>query len=211
MRWFQSLLPKQGRLFSLFEAHAAMIAAAADELQGMLSVSGLRDMHIAAVAEHEQEADVIRQQVLDDVRRVFVTPFDRSAIIGLINAMDDAIDQTNRVAKTVRLYDITSFDSEMLSLATIAIEASSAVMEAAPLLRAISQNADKIHALTSHIVALEERADAIHEAGIRTLFKSDGDAITFVVRRELYQQLERIIDRLEDVATEIHGLVIDHA
>lgn len=211
LTWFQALLPKQGRFFALFEAHADAIDAATHELQAMFSLRGVRDSHIAVIALHEHEADAIRERVLEDVRRVFVTPFDRSAIIGLIDMMDDAIDQTNKTAKTILLYDVGIFDREMRALTTVAAEASGIVKEAMPLLREIGSNASRLHALTTRLLALEERADALHDEGLRSLFQSGGDAITFVVRREIYQHLERIVDRLEDVATAIHGLVIDHA
>src|SRR3546814_14020139 len=55
--------------------------------------------HIAEIIRREHQADDITREVLFDVRRVFVTPFDRSAIIDLIGTMDDAIDQMNATGK----------------------------------------------------------------------------------------------------------------
>ncbi len=211
LTWFRSLMPKQGRFFASFEAHASAIGTATRELDAMLSLAGTREAHMSSIARLEREADEVRQQVLEDVRRVFVTPFDRGAIVGLINVMDDAIDQANKTARTILLYDIGVFDREMCSLAAIAVDASGIVEEAMPLLRAIGPNASRLDALTNQVIALEERADALHDEGLRNLYRSGGDAITFVVRREVYQHLERIVDRLEDVAVAIHGLVIDHA
>ena len=33
----------------------------------------------------------------------------------------------------------------------------------------------------------------------------------FVVRREIYKHLERVVDSFEDIANEIDDIVIDHA
>ena len=99
LRWFQALMPKQGRFFEQFEDHAATLVAGADALARLLQ--GGPDMadHCREIFDREHEADDIIREVLQDVRRTFVTPFDRSAITGLIGSMDDAIDQMNQTAK----------------------------------------------------------------------------------------------------------------
>ncbi|MFX5994790.1 hypothetical protein ABTF10_19095, partial [Acinetobacter baumannii] len=81
-------------------------------------------------------------------------------------------------------------------LARIAVDASDVVMTALPLLRSVSKYGTRLLTLTAEVVALEERADALHERGLRTLFETGGDATTFVIRREVYSHLERILDRL---------------
>ncbi|MBA4228617.1 MAG: nuclease PIN [Hyphomonas sp.] len=211
LAWFQSLMPKQGRFQELIETHGLAITEAARELSALLDHQGSRDGCIDKIAHQERLADALRISIIDDARSVFVTPFDRSAIVALINAMDDAIDQMHQTAKTIRRYDVTMFDPEMRDLARIAVDASDVVMTALPLLRSVSKYGTRLLTLTAEVVALEERADALHERGLRTLFETGGDATTFVIRREVYSHLERILDRLEDVASEIHGLVIDHA
>ena len=93
--WFQSLMPKQGRFFDQFEAHAATLTAGADALARLLHGQGDPAALIAEIVRQEHLADDVTRDVLQDVRRVFVTPFDRSAIIALVGSMDDAIDQMN--------------------------------------------------------------------------------------------------------------------
>ena len=87
--WFQALMPKQGRFFEQFEAHAATLVAGADALQQLFSGDGAIAQHIAEIEHREHEADDITRAVLQDVRRVFVTPFDRSAITDLISGEID--------------------------------------------------------------------------------------------------------------------------
>ena len=144
---------------------------------------------------------------------MFVTPFDRSAITDLIGVMDDAIDQMNGTANAIALYEITDFEPEMRDMAAIVVEAARVTSEAIPLLRSLGDNSDRLNDLTARIIEIEGRADDIHDAGVRAAFRAhrDGDAMRFVIAREIYGSLEKIVDRFEDVANEVQGLVIDHA
>ncbi len=210
--WFQSLLPSQGRFFELFEAHAALLVAAAEALARMLNGGDGIDAHVRDIMVREQQADDVARDVLQDVRRIFVTPFDRGAITGLIGAMDDAIDQMHQTAKAIALFEVRSFEPQMRSLSGIIVEAARTIAEAIPLLRSVAGNAERLNALTARVVEHEGDAEEINDAGIRDLFRAcQGEPMRFVVGQEIYGHLERILDRFEDVANEVQGLVIDHA
>jgi predicted phosphate transport protein (TIGR00153 family) len=212
LRWFQKLLPSEGRFFDLFEAHTATLVAGADSLARMLQGGPDLDAHIREIVMQEQNADDIAREVLQDVRRTYVTPFDRSAITGLIGVMDDAIDQMNQTAKAVQLFEVREFAPQMRDMAGIIVEAARVTQEAIPLLRSLAHNAGRLHTLTGRLVELEGHADEIHDQGLKALFKACKDRpMDFVVGQEIYAHLEKITDRFEDVANEIQGLVIDHA
>ena len=210
--WFHALMPKQGRFHEQFEAHAATLVAGADALARLLSGDGAISDHIGEIVRREHEADDITRDVLRDVRRVFVTPFDRSAITDLIGVMDDAIDQMNQTAKSIELYEVREFTPEMRDMAGNIVECAAVTAEAIPLLRQLNRNSARLHELTERLVRIEGRADDIHDRGLKSLFRScANDPMHFVVCREIYSHLERVVDRFEDVANEIQGLVIDHA
>jgi uncharacterized protein len=212
LRWFQKLLPSEGRFFELFEAHTATLVAGADSLARMMQGGPDLDAHIREIVTQEQTADDIAREVLQDVRRTYVTPFDRSAITGLIGVMDDAIDQMNQTAKAVQLFEVREFAPQMRDMAGIIVEAARVTQEAIPLLRSLAPNAGRLHTLTARLVELEGHADEIHDQGLKALFKACKDhPMDFVVGQEIYAHLEKIADRFEDVANEIQGLVIDHA
>jgi predicted phosphate transport protein (TIGR00153 family) len=209
--WFQALLPNTGRFFEQFDAHAAELTAGAAALARLLNGENV-DEQIAAIARHEHAADDITREVMQDVRRIFVTPFDRSAITGLVNTMDDAIDQMHQTANTIALYEVTEIQPQMRDMAGIIVEAARLTAEATPLLRSLGKNAHRLHELTERIIKIEGDADAIHADGLRALFKANAQApMDFIIGREIYGHLERVVDRFEDVADEIQGLVIDHA
>ena len=211
--WFRRLLPEQGIFFDLFERHAGTLVAGADALARLLQGgTGMAD-HVGEIVEREHDADKITREVLNSVRRSVVAPFDRSAISSLIASMDDAIDEMQKTAGAIELYDVQSFDQEMVDMAAIIVDAARLTAEAMPLLRNIARNGERLHELTERLVRMEGHADEIHAAGLKKLFREHGatDTLYFIIRRELYQNMERVIDRFEDVANEIDGLVIDHA
>lgn len=213
VRWFQALMPKKGRFFEQFEAHAATLVAGADSLGKLLQGGGDISAYCAEIEAHEHEADEIIREVLRDVHRTFITPFDRTAITDLIGSMDDAIDQMNATAKTITLYGIDTFDPHMRDMGGIIVEAARLTEEAVPLLREISRNGSRLITLTGRLVQIEGHADEIHEAGLKLLFAEKGktDPMAFIIGREIYGNLEKVVDKFEDVANEIQGLVLDHA
>lgn len=211
--WFQRLLPKTGNFFEMFEAHAVTIVAAADALARLLQGGTSSADHIREVTEREHDADNITREVLKTVRKTFLTPFDRGAITSLIGAMDDSIDEMHATVAAIDLYEVKEFDQEMRDMAAIIIDAARLTANAMPLLRDVARNGARLHELTERLVRMEGHADEIHDAGVKSAYKrfGGGETLKFIVAREIYKHLERIVDALEDVANEIDGIVIDHA
>lgn len=213
--WFQALMPKEARFFDLFRRHATIVLAGAEALQGLLQGGDSVEHYCKQIFDREAEADEITRQVLIAVRRTFVTPFDRSDIQDLITSMDDAIDQMNKTAKTIAMFEVESFEPQMLQMAGIIVDASKLVLEAVPLLSAIGTNAGRLNSLTGKIIAVEEQADQIYDGGLKALFLANradgvaGNAMKFIVGQEIYDHLEKVVDRFEDVSNEINSIVID--
>ena len=211
--WFQRLLPRTGNFFGMFEAHAATVTKAADALARLLDGGPNAAEHIREVIERENDADEITREVLQTVRKTFLTPFDRGAISSLIGAMDDAIDEMQAAVNAIGLYEVQTFQPEMKDMAAIVVDAARVMTEAMPLLRDVGANGPRLHELTERLVRMEGHADEIHAAGLKKTFLEFGtsDTLKFVVDREIYKHLERIVDAFEDVANQIDGIVIDHS
>jgi hypothetical protein len=211
--WIQRLLPKQGDFFALFEAHAATLVSAADALQRLAADGAAPDELLKSMQDHEHAADDIIREVLQEVRRTFLTPFDRGAITGLIAAMDDSIDEMLAAARAIDLYELRALRPEMKEIVAMIAEAAAVTSQAVPLLRNVSRHGARLHELTARLVELEGDADDVHAAGLKRAFQefSKTDPMQFAVTREVFKNLERVTDAFEDVANEIDGIVIDHA
>ena len=211
MRWFRALLPREDKFFDLFEAHARTIVEAAEELRSMLTGQDV-EKHCQRIVVLEDQADKITADVLLAVRKSFITPFDRGDIKDLVHSMDDAIDMMHKTVKTVRLFEQTSFDPLMQQMGDIIVDAAKLTAEAVPLLEKAGANANRLSTLAEQITRLEEQSDKLHEQGLKDLFlrHARDNAMAYIVGSELYGELEKVVDRLEDVADEISGIVIEH-
>jgi predicted phosphate transport protein (TIGR00153 family) len=211
--WFQRMLPRTGDFFGMFEAHAATLVAAAQALSRLAEDDSSTSEQLQIISDREHDADDIIREVLTTVRRTFLTPFDRGAITSLIASMDDAIDEMLTAARAIDLYELHQLQDEMKAMVAIAVESAALTVEAMPLLRDIGRNGGHIHKLTERLVTLEGQADEIHAAGLKKAFQEHGETSTirFIVAREIFKHLERVVDAFEDVANEIDGIVIDHS
>lgn len=213
LKLVRKLMPREDRFFDMFERHAQILVSGADALEKMVAGAEPIPASCQAIEGHENAADDVTRDVLVAVRRSFITPFDRSAITALTSSMDTAIDEMWQTAKAITLYEVTSFQPQMAEMGQIASQAARLVLEAIPLMRNVGRNAGRLHEITEAVVHLEGKADVLHDAGLRALIAGGAkkDPMNFIINREVYRHLERVLDAFEDVADEITGIVIDHA
>jgi predicted phosphate transport protein (TIGR00153 family) len=210
--WFQRLLPRTSDFFGMFEAHSATLVGAAGALSRLAEDGASPSQLLQEIQDHEHRADEIIRDVLTEVRRTFLTPFDRGAITSLIAAMDDAIDEMLTAARAIDLYELRQLHPEMKHIITLISEAADVTAQAVPLLRNVAANGSQLHQLTGRLVSLEGEADDLHAKGLKQAFQNAReDPLQFAVAREVFKNLERVTDAFEDVANEIDGIVIDHA
>ncbi len=211
MRWFRAFLPREERFFELFARHAATVVQGAQALQGVLRGGEETFAFCQQVNQYESEADGITREVLTAVRRTFITPFDRGDIRSLITSMDDAIDQMQQTAKAVVLFEVRTFEPTMREMGTLLVECAHLVGRALPLLQSIGANVSLLNAITEELTKLEGRVDDLHDIGLKELFLKHRNANTmdFIVGAEIYDHLEKVADRFDDVANEINSIVLE--
>jgi hypothetical protein len=212
MRWFHALMPKEERFFELFARHADAVLAGAIALRAMLEGGEAVKRNYQIVMDREQDADDVTREVLIAVRRTFITPFDRGNIRDLITSMDNSIDQMQKTAKGIILFDVTEFTPQMREMADAIVKCAELVKEAMGLLSSLNTHAVRLSTLTEHISQLEGRADELHDVGLRSLYQAHvkANAMAFFVGNEVYDHLEKVVDRFDDVANVLHGIVIEH-
>ena len=212
LSWFRALLPREDRFFDLFEKHSHVVVAGAEALQKLLLGGADIDVHCRMIVDLEHQADEITRQVLLAAHRSFITPFDRGDIKDLIQSMDDAIDMMRKTVKTVILFEQKSFDPTMQEMGALIVEAARLNAQAIPLLNKIGTHAARLQTLAEEVMRVEGRADELHEEGLKDLFHRHGktDPMAYMIGSEIYGELERVVDRFEDVANEISGIVIEN-
>jgi hypothetical protein len=212
LSWFKKLLPHEDKFFLLFERHSRTIVGAADAMKALLAGDGDLETHCRRIVDLEHEADEITREVLLAIRRSFITPFDRGDIKDLIQSMDDSIDMLNKTVKTIRRFEQRSFEPGMQEMGILIAEAARLVAQAIPLLAQIGPNSTRLGALTEEVTRVEGKSDALYEEGLKNLFRvhGAGNAMAYLIGSEIYGELEKVVDRFEDVANEISGIVIEN-
>jgi predicted phosphate transport protein (TIGR00153 family) len=211
LRWFQALMPREDRFFDLYNRHAETLVQGAEALRELLKGGPGVAEAAHKILTFEAQADAIARDVLLLVRRTFITPFDRSDIKDLINTLDDTIDQMQKTAKAVLLFEVDTLEPEMAEMGDRILRAAQLTVEAVLLLGSLRENSVRLNAITEMIIRLEDDTDTLNDNGIKALFRRhrDGDVMTYIVGTEIYNHLERVMDRFEDVAHRISGIVIE--
>ena len=99
----------------------------------------------------------------------------------------------------------------MREMAQIIVSAAETTVEMVRLLPAMRQNATRLTELAEHITRIEGHADDLYDAGRKALYEAHrtGDPMAFIVGVDIYSHLEKVVDRFEDVANRISGIVIE--
>jgi uncharacterized protein len=213
---FGKLLPREGNFFELFNQHGAHIAEGSRAFVAMIqnyADGQLRQQHADAVDHHERQADKITAEVNRLLHKTFITPIDREQIHGLINAMDDVLDLLQDSSETMSLYDVREVTPEVLRLAELAAKCCERVATVVTLLPKLGQTEVAEAALKTceEIDQLESDADRVMRTAMSRLFREQDDVRELIKLKTIYEQLESITDRCEDVANLIEGVVLENS
>ncbi|HOT95817.1 MAG TPA: DUF47 family protein [bacterium] len=203
---FKNLLPKEYAFFDNFARHAALMNTACQALlrltRGEVEISA----GIQTIKNIEHQADAVTHECIDALHRTFITPVDRPDIHRLIRTMDDVLDCIDAAVIRMGLYDIQTMREESIVMAEILISCSVEIQEAVKALRDL-KNREMISTQCRTIHELETRGDEIQRAALRRLFQ-ESDPVTIIKWKDVFERLEKSIDRADDVANIIEGIVI---
>jgi predicted phosphate transport protein (TIGR00153 family) len=214
--FFGKLLPREGNFFEMFNDHGNRIAEGARAFMSMISYyndSNLRDKYSAEVDAAEKAADRITAEVNRLLHKTFITPIDREQIHGLINAMDDILDLLQDSSEVLNLYNVRVLSEDVVRLGEISAKCCERVQHAVSLLPKISEPAVAEAAIKTceEIDRLESDADRVMRSAMSKLFRDDVDVKELIKLKAIYEHLESISDRCEDVANLIEGIVLENS
>jgi len=207
---FGRLMPNEGQFFELFNQHANLCVKGAKEMVALMSNFDDLDIRVNAIESIEKQADQITHACIDLLHKTFITPLDRDDIHKLITQMDDILDLLEDAGQTISLYDIQHVTPEAKRLAELCLACAEKVSAAVALLPNMD-NSKEIMGICSEIDRLESDADHVMRAAMSKLFRDEPDVRNLIKLKAIYEILEAVTDRCEDVANIIEGIVLENA
>jgi len=213
---FAKLLPREGNFFEMFNQHADHIVNAARAFSKLVENYGdlrLRQKYNQDVDNAERAADRVTHDVNKAIHVTFITPIDREQIHSLINTMDDVADLIQDSAETMALYDVRHMTDEIVRLTDVSVKCCERVRDAVKLLAKIAEPSVAEAALKTceEIDQLESDADRVMRAAMSKLFREEPDVREVIKLKAIYELLETITDKCEDVANVIEGIVLENS
>ena len=213
---FGKLLPREGNFFDLFNQHAERIVEAARAFAKLVANYDdphLREQYNRDVDNAERAADRVTHDVNRMIHRTFITPIDRDQIHTLISTMDDVCDLIQDSAETMALYDVRQVNDEITRLTDLSVKCCERVKDAVAM---ISKLADPVVAEAAlktceEIDRLESDADRVMRSAMSKLFREEPDVREVIKMKAIYELLETITDKCEDVANVIEGIVLENS
>ena len=213
---FGKLLPREGNFFEMFNQHADRIVEAAHAFSNLVANYNdvdLREKYNREVDKAEGAADRITHEVNRAIHKTFITPIDREQIHKLINTMDDVADLIQDSAETMALYDVRYMTDEIVRLTELSVKCCERLKDAVKLLDRIADPSTAEAALKTceEIDKLESDADRVMRSAMSKLFREQPDVRELIKLKAIYELLETITDKCEDVANVIEGIVLEHS
>lgn len=203
------ILPVEQRFFDLFEQHARTLKLAADRLLALLEDYTDVEGKIDQLTEIEHQADFITHEIYDLARRSFTTPFDTEDIGSLAGRLDDAVDAIQQAADELLLWKIERPTAQAIELSRIIAKGAAEIELAMPNLR----DRRRFAKVRDHIVEVnryENDADRVTRQALRQLLARPDDWFEVTRWKEVYEHLEAVTDRLEDIADALEGVTVKH-
>lgn len=212
---FSRLMPAQEAFTPLFCEQAEFVLQGAQQLRQMIVEDVSAEQHVAIIRETEMAADAVARKIFIGANRTFNAPIDREDILGLAHLLDDCVDLIEDTAKGIQRYGVRGFPAEMRAMADAVVEAASVLQKVMPFLDSIAKDHKAISALCEQVGQIEGRADASLDLGLTRLRAQlqagEVDTIGYIDRKELYELIENVVDKCDDVANAIQSITAKHA
>ena len=207
---FSRFMPREGKFFDLFNEHAALIVEGSLELAALMANGNDLERRAHNVESIEKRGDKITRGTIELLHKTFITPIDRDDIHHLISEMDNILDLIEDSAQLMFLYDVRVLPPDAKKLADLCVECCGKVKDAVALLSSMD-NADALMSLCQEIDRLESEADHVMRAAVSKLFREEPDVRQVIKLKVIYELLEMVTDRCEDVADIIEGIVLENS
>jgi predicted phosphate transport protein (TIGR00153 family) len=212
---FSRLMPPETSFTTLFCEQADCMVDAARELHDMVDKREVGiDAHIASIRAIEKKSDGIVRQIFLSANRTFNAPIDREDILVLAHELDDVVDLIEDTAKGIQRYAAASIPQDMQAMVNGVVESAELLKQAMPFLDSITRDYRQIYTLCHRVGQIEEQADESYDAALSRirgeLRHGDLDTVAYLDQKELYEWVERVVDKCDDVANQVQQITAKH-
>jgi predicted phosphate transport protein (TIGR00153 family) len=205
-----SLIPRERKFFALFEQSAQNAVKITQQLKDMIYIWENLKERVGIITDLEHQGDAITHQIFEQLHRSVITPFDREDIALLAHSLDDVTDFIHAAADAMLLYKVERPTHRAKELAEIAVQA---VAEVEKAVSEMHDRAGRNRLLKRciEINRLENIGDSVYRSAMAELFDDSADMAGVIKWREIYNHMESVIDRCEDIANTLEGVSIKYA
>ena len=206
---FRGILPKEYAFFDYFDQLISLDKQMSILFLTMMNNEEGRDDISRQIKDLERHADKLSRSCTDLLYKTFITPIERNDIFTLVKRLDDLADQLNAAAYRMSAYDVIGIRYEAVEFATIIQSCIEELTVAVKELR-IMKNKNHILDCCKRVHDLENQADEILRRAVSRLFK-EGEVLMLIKWKEIFERLEKAVDRCEGIASTIEGIMIEHS
>jgi uncharacterized protein len=203
-----SLIPREVRFFDLFEQQSQHIIKAAQLLHELVHTFSDARAKAHAIKEVEHQGDQITHEIVKKLNTTFITPIDREDIHDLATRLDDVLDYIEAAAERLVVYRIKATTSASRAMAEVIVQQTLVMDRAIKCLRTMDPG---FHEHAVEVNRLENTADNLLRDSLAALFDEQADPIEVIKWKEIYETMEIVTDRCEDVANVIEGIILKMA
>ena len=212
---FSRLMPPEKSFTTLFCEQADCMVDAAEQLRDMVGKREVPlDAHITSIRAIEKKADGVVREIFLSANRTFNAPIDREDILALAHEIDDVVDLIEDTAKSVQRYATATIPPDMQSMVNGIVESAELLKKAMPFLDSITRDFRQLYTLCQRVGQIEEQADEAFDAALSRI-RADLrggtiDTVAYLDLKELYEWIERVVDKCDDVANQLQRITAKH-
>ena len=204
------LAPKKDKFYTLFVINAEIAHEAAKMLYDYVGNMSTKCELLKSLKQIEKKGDLKVLEIIEELNKTFLTPFDREDIYAIAKEMDRVIDYIEKSASRFDMFNVVSLRDGTKELCEMIVKITFEQVEMMKNFSTMKKNGlviSKVRAINS----IEEDGDTVSRNAIKLLFSDNVEAIEVIKWREIYKLLENTLDRCEDVANLVEGVVMKNA
>lgn len=200
---------RKDEFFQMFDKAAQNVHEAALALQDLLEHYEDVPNKVRRIKNLEHAGDEYTHQMLDRLARMFITPLDRDDIQRAASRLDDVLDEMDAAANRMMLFKIERTTEDSKGLGGVLVKITGLLIEAFGKLHDL-RHPEGMQSICVEIHTQENEGDRLTQHAMANLFEQATDPRDIIKWKDVYEILEKAIDRCEDVADVLQNIMIKH-